>query len=309
MATQRLDLPTLIERYHDEDRCRELLEMLRWPDGVRCPRCEADNLSPIATRHKWDCMACGYQFSVTAGTVLQDSKLPLWKWFLATYLVAESKKGISSNQLKRTLGVTYKTAWFLTHRIRGAMGQLERAQLGVVEVDETFTGGKPRYRMSDEDRYEAMKRGESATKKRPIIVGAVERGGEVRLRVVPNRQRGTLHEFIRSEVADDASAIFTDEWGPYIGIADENTRHETVKHSDDEWVRGDVHTNSIEGVWSLFKRSVIGTHHHMSVKHLPAYLDEIAFKFNNRSNEHIFRETLRVLVTADPLTYETLTAD
>lgn len=309
--TERLDLPTLINRYHDEDACRDLLEALRWPDGVECPKCqERERLSRVAKRDTWRCNACAYHFSVRAGTVLQDSKLPLWKWFLATYLVCESKKGYSSNQLKRTLGVTYKTAWFLTHRIRGAMGQVHREQLtGVVEVDETFHGGKRRF--PGRPGFTGPQPGYNVLADKTIVVGAVQRGGEVRLRVVPDRRGKTLGAFITTEVADGASAVYTDEFAGYRSarIADRDTIHETVNHNADEWVRGDVHTNTVEGVWSLFKRSVIGTHHHMSVKHLPAYLDEIAFKYNNRDNEHIFRETLRVLVTADPMTYAELTAD
>jgi transposase-like protein len=303
MTTQRLDLPTLITRYNDEGRCRELLEALRWPDGVRCPRCESDHLSPIETRHKWDCMECTYQFSVTAGTVLQDSKLPLWKWFLGAYLVAEAKKGISSNQLKRMLGVSYKTAWFLTHRIRAAMAIAQESPIsGTVEVDETWVGGKPRPGSGPGSRWSPAVK--------TMVLGAVERGGGVRMKVEhrkPNRL--TLHSFIAAHVEDDAPEIYTDSWAAYRGIQDEDTDHETVNHRQKEWVRGDVHTNTIEGVWSLLKRSIVGTHHHMSVKHLPAYLDEIAFKYSHRDNEHIFRETLRVLVTADPLTYQDLTAD
>ncbi len=311
MATQRLDLPTLISRYTDEDRCRELLERLRWPEGVKCPRCQSDHLSPIETRHKWDCMDCGYQFSVTAGTVLQDSKLPLSKWMLATYMVCEAKKGISSNQLKRMLGVSYKTSWFLTHRIRGAMGQVHRAQLtGIIEVDETFHGGKYRYPNAERDVFGKPKRGPRKDSNKTVVLGAVARGGQVRLRVAPDRGKRALGEFIVTEIADEAPTVYTDDWSAYRGLfADEDTTHETVNHSEKEWVRGDVHTNTIEGVWSLFKRSVIGTHHHMSVKHLPAYLDEIAFKYNNRDNAHIFRETLRVLVTADPMTYADLIED
>jgi len=308
MATERLDLPTLITTYQDEGRCREVLERLRWPDGVKCPRCQSDHLSPIETRHKWDCMACGYQFSVTAGTVLQDSKLPLSKWMLATYMVCEAKKGISSNQLKRMLGVTYKTAWFLSHCIRGAMGQIEHFQLdGIVEVDETFHDGKARYPRRDAQGN--IIRGVNPNKPKTVVVGAVERGGSARIRVAPDRQAGTLQGFIRKNVNGAAPTIITDDYIGYAGIADHDTEHLTVNHRSKEYVRGDVHTNTVEGVWSLFKRSVVGTHHHMSVKHLQSYLDEIAFKYNNRHNEHIFRETLRILVTADPMTYAELIED
>ena len=309
MATKNIDLPTLIELYHDEDECRRMLEALRWPSGVSCPKCGAapERVTPIPSRGKHRCNECQYQFSVRAGTVLQDSKLPLWKWFLATYMIVEAKKGVSSNQLKRMLGVTYKTAWFLSHRVRGAMGQITQRQLtGIVEADETFVGPKERNKMVDGQRL----RGRVAGDPKTAILGAVERGGELRLRLGPRRTREALHGFLRDNIADDAEAVYTDELQMYgtAGLADEDTRHETVNHSKEEWVRGDVHTNTIEGVWSLFKRSLIGSYHHLSVKHLPAYLDELEWRYNNRNNPYLFRETMRVLVTADPLTYAELIA-
>ena len=261
-------------------------------------------------RATYDCQSCHYHFSVRAGTALQDSKLPLWKWFLATFLMIEAKKGISSNQLKRMLGTSYKTAWFLTHRIRAAMGQVAQSQLrGVVEADETFVGGKYRYTRTDRDAMGFPKMGPRPDSNKVIVLGAVQRGGEVRLRVAPNRGKRAIEDFLITEVADEAEAIYTDDHGAYRGIEDEDTVHETVNHSEKEWVRGDVHTNTIEGVWSLLKRSIIGSFHHVSVKHLPVYLDEIEWRFNNRDNPDLFRDTLRALVSAEELTYEELIAD
>lgn len=292
-----LDLPTLINLYHDDDSCRALLESLRWPNGVTCPKCSAtgDRITIIPKRDLWRCNDCLYQFSVRVGTVLQDSKLTLWKWFLATYFVVESKKGMSSNQLKNMLGVSYKTAWFLTHRIRAAMGQVEHEPLtGVVEVDETYVGGKVRGK------------GRGYRGNKTMVLGAVSRDGQIRLKVDKRADRRTLHRFIKAEVSPDAEAIYTDDWPAYIGIGDENTVHESVNHSAEEWVRGQVHSNSVESAWSLFKRGVIGTYHQLSEKHMPAYLDEFEWRFNQRDNPALFRETLRVLVTADPLTYQEL---
>jgi transposase-like protein len=138
-----VDLPRLIERFGSEDKCRAYLEELRWPDGVKCPRCDSDKISRIKTRNQFDCDGCRYQFSVRVGTVFQDSKLPLWKWFLAVYMIGEAKKGVSANQLKRMLGVSYKTAWFLCHRIRSAMtDESGKLLTGIVEADETYVGGK-----------------------------------------------------------------------------------------------------------------------------------------------------------------------
>src|SRR6266511_2189149 len=171
---QEFDLVGLIEKFGSEDRCHDYLEGLRWPDGVKCPRCESDKISRIVKRRQFDCDSCRYQFSVRVGTLFHDSKLPLWKWFLAIYLMSESKKGVSANQLKRVLNVSYKTAWYLCHRIRASMKE-EGAPLlsGIVEVDKTYIGGKPRYHTNPR---EAAKR-RHATK--TMIVGAIERGGRV----------------------------------------------------------------------------------------------------------------------------------
>lgn len=290
-----MDLPTLIEQFGSEDRCRAYLEELRWPDGVVCPRCEGTTISRIVRRNQFDCDDCRYQFSVTAGTLFHDSHLPLWKWFIAVYLIGESKKGIPAKQLQRTLGTSYKTAWYLGHRIREAMGEDDQPLLrGIVEVDETLIGGqRPGF-------------GAGYKGNKSVVAGAIERGGEIRLRLVPNTRRGSLHGFVGSTVADDADAIYTDEHVSYRGIGDENTRHETVEHKAEEWVRGQVHTNTIEGAWSLLKRSVIGTYHQISVKHLPAYLDEMEFRFNRRGNPYLFRDTLLVLLHGDALPYRKL---
>jgi transposase-like protein len=298
-----LDLCELIERFGSEDRCRDYLEALRWPVGVRCPRCDSAKISRIKKRAQFDCDGCRYQFSVRVGTLFQDSKLPLWKWFLAVFLMSEAKKGVSANQLSRTLGVSYKTAWFLCHRIRSAMVDLDAPMLsGVVEADETYIGGK---RTGFANKRDAA-RGRAANK--TVVVGALERGGQLRVRVAPNVKAGTVKKFLGDVVADDAEAIYTDSLRSYRGIADHNTRHEFVDHSRDEWVRGDVHTNGIESAWSLFDRAVVGSYHQLSRKHLPAYLAEFEFRFNNRDNPHLFRDTILKLVEGDALTFRELTA-
>jgi transposase-like protein len=295
---QTVNLVDLIQDFGSEEKCRTYLEGLRWPDGVRCPRCKSDKISRIHTRDQFDCDACGYQFSVTAGTIFHDSHLPLWKWFLAVYVMGESKKGVSSNQLKRMLGVSYKTAWYLTHRIRAAMFEPTPRQLtGTVEADETYVGNPP-------PGYHGRRIGGNKS----VIIGAVERGGQVRLRVSSRVDKTTLHAFLQEVIADDAEAIYTDDYRAYTGIGDEDTRHETVHHGRKEWVQGDVHTNTMEDVWSLFKRSIIGSYHHLSVKHLQAYLDELAFRYNNRENEYLFRDTLMELIGAESLPYAELIA-
>ncbi len=292
---QDVNLINLIERYGNEDKCRECLKQLRWPNGIACPRCGGMEIRNSYTRNQYDCGSCGYQFSVTSGTIFHDSHLPLWKWFLATYMMTEAKKGVSANQIKRTIGVSYKTAWYLCHRIRNAMTEHNPKPLsGIVEVDETFIGGKRR------DVGHGYKGNKTA------VVGAVERGGSLRMQVVSARDRKTLHNFIKTHISPDTEAIYTDEWPPYKGIADHNTRHETVNHSAEEWVRGDVHTNTVENVWSLFKRSVVGSYHKLSTKHLDSYLDELEWRFNNRDNPYLFRDTLLKLIKSPNLPYEDL---
>jgi transposase-like protein len=291
-----INLVSLIEQFQSEDAARTFLEGLRWPDGARCLRCESDRISRIETRDLFRCLACNYQFSTTVGTIFHDSHLPLWKWFLATYLITESKKGMSANQIKRTIGVSYKTAWYLCHRIRAAMVDTERTPLtGSIEVDETYVGGKT---------Y-GMGRGYRGNK--TTVLGAIQRGGKVYLKVAAGADKETLHAFIKEHAADDVEVIYTDEWAGYEGIADENTRHETVSHKAKEWVRGDAHTNTVENVWSLLDRSIIGAFHHVSPKHLDRYLDELEFRFNNRQNPYLFRDTMRALLATESLKYTELT--
>ena len=232
------------------------------------------------------------------GTIFHDSHLPLWKWFLAVYLIVESKKGISANQLKRTLGVSYKTAWYLSHRIRAALNEVDAQLLkGIVEVDETFVGG------------EMKGKGRGYKGSKVTVVGAIQRSGNICLQVVRGTDRETLHGFIRENVAGDTEAIYTDEWPAYRGVADEDTKHDTVKHRTGEYVRGDVHTNSIENIWSLLKRSIIGSYHQVSAKHLDAYLDELEFRFNNRENPYMFRDAMLKLLLAETLPYAKLIED
>ena len=293
------NLLTLIDDYSTDAKCRELLERLRWPSGVACIRCGSMSISEIESRKQYDCNDCRYHFSVTAGTIMHDSHLPLRKWFIAIYLMCESKKGISALQLKRTLGVAYKTAWYLCHRIREAMGNDPfegPTLLGIVEVDETLVGGKTKGK------------GRAYKGNKTWVAGAIQRNGGIRLERIPNTQKGTLHDFIARTVKDDAEAIYTDELASYLGIADHNTRHETVNHSIEEWTAGDVHTNTIEGVWSLFKRSIIGAFHQVSAKHLDRYLEELEWRYSNRDNDHIFVDTLRRMVATEHLTYRELVA-
>jgi transposase-like protein len=281
----------------DDEKCRKYLEALRWPAGVTCPRCTTDDVYQLAERDQYHCSGCLYHFSVTAGSIFHDSHLPLWKWFLAVYMMVESKKGMSANQLKRTLSISYKTAWYLCHRIRKAMDEVNPEPLtGTIELDETWVGGKRRYV------------GRGSLEGKTMVLGAIQRGGEIRLRV-ERRKKATkkiLHAFVSETTDPKAERLMTDENPAYTGIADADTTHETVNHRAEEWVRGDVHTNSVEGVWSLFKRSIVGSYHQISAKHLQSYVDEFEWRFNQRENPHLFRDTLIRLLNTSKMEFKEL---
>lgn len=288
-----------MDEFGTDDECRTVLQELRWPEGPKCPRCGSDKLSRIYERGQFDCDSCRYQFSVTVGTVLHDTHLPLRKWFIATFLMCESKKGMSALQLQRTLGVSYKTAWYLQHRIRAAMGGYEEIPLsGHIEADETWIGGKRK----------GM--GQGYVENKSQVLGVIQRGGEIRLAVHERGRRAdstALQSFVKSVVsADTASTVYTDENPGYIGLAGDLLAHEAVNHAAEEWVHGDAHTNSAESAWSLFKRSIVGPYHQLSVKHLPAYLGEFEWRFNNRENPYLFRDTLMRLLAAEKLPYKAL---
>jgi transposase-like protein len=284
----------LMDDYDTEKECRAALAEIRWPDGVKCPRCNGERHAYDSERYVWDCYSCGYQFSVMSGTIFHDTKLPLRKWFMAVLLMVEARKGISANQMKRTLGVSYKTAWYLCHRIRAAMKDLNPIPLtGLIEADETWIGG----------RQKGVGRGNWRVGKK-MVLGAIERGGHVRLKVDERPSKRAVHSFLHSVVDREATdTLYTDEHSAYIGFAED---HEHVVHRDEEWVRGEVHVNTVESVWSHLKRSVVGSYHQLSEKHLQAYVDEFSFRFNNRHNPYLFRDTLMKLVNAESLPYGTL---
>ncbi len=295
----KMNLAVLNVDFDTDTECRQALEELRWPDGVHCLRCDSDKISRISTRNQYDCDSCRYRFSVTTGTVFHDSHLPLPKWFMAVLLMCEAKNGISANQMKRTLGVAHKTAWYLCHRIREAMATCNpEPPTGTVECDETYIGG--RHTAGREDGRKTWRT------KKAAVLGAIARGGEIRLQTTSAVSRENLHGFIRT-VAPNPERIITDELFQHRGIADGDTTHETVEHGRHEYVRGDIHTNSIESAFGLFKRGMVGSFHQVSRKHLDRYLDEFAFRFNNRKNAYLFRDTLTRMVQGEPLPYGKLT--
>jgi transposase-like protein len=289
-----VNLINLIERYSNEDKCRNYLEALKWQDGIKCPRCGSEKISKIKKRDQFDCDKCRYQFSVTAGSIFHDSHLPLWKWFLAVYLMAESKKGISANQLKRSLDISYKTAWYLCHRIRKAMQETQSMPKlkGIVEVDETYVGGH----------YDRRRKRQPWEKQ--AVIGLLQRHWGFEAKAVRTPSKKILVGIVKDRV-DKGSTVMTDELRAYKSL-DKNFDHETVNHSAEEWVRGNVYTNGVENAWSLFKRSIVGSYHQISAKHVNAYLDEFDWRFNGRENPYLFRDTLLRLLNSPQIEFKKL---
>lgn len=294
-----------IQNIFDTDsKCREILCRLRWPNGPECPRCHGKAAELATERQLFYCKECDYQFTVTAGTIFNDSHLPLNTWFTAVLLLVEARKGFSANQMKRTLGVSYKTAWYLCHRIRAAMKEAEAPMLdGTVEMDETYIGGKQR----------CGSRGwNTSDSNKEIVIGIRQRGGELRFFHASDVKSGTLAKYIQENVSADVDVMVTDEMPAYpkamIAAKVHGSKHKTIRHKSKVYVDGDIHTNTVENAFSLLKRGIMGTWHKISAKHLPAYLNEMTFRFNRRKNHDLFVDTLRHMVTAPVLTFEKLTA-
>ena len=273
--------------FTDADKARAHLEATRWPNGPVCPHCgvvgEATNVGGKAARKGcYQCNACREQFTVTVGTVFERSKVPLNKWLLATYLMSSSKKGISAHQIGRTLGVTYKTAWFMCHRIREAMNPTAPAPLGgqgkVVEVDETYVGGKE----TNKHANKRLAKSDHLGGKQAVLT-LVERDGRARSFHVPRVTAKTLRPII-VKTADRASHLMTDGARMYPAVGREFAVHSAVDHAAGEYVRmGFHHSNTVENYFSILKRGVIGTFHHVSEQHLARYLAEFDFRYSHRS--------------------------
>jgi transposase-like protein len=312
--TKRLP-STLLEatRYFaDPDVCVEFVAMLRWPDGPVCPACEGTEHSYLTTRRLWKCKSCKKQFSVKVGTIFEDSPIPLDKWLCAIWLIANSKNGISSYELGRSIGLTQKSAWFVLHRIRLAMqtGSFD-AITGEIEVDETFVGGKGK-NMHASKRAARFKGNRGPASGKTIVVGSLERGDDegpsrVNAAVIENTKRTTLHAHVRDTIQPGAR-VYTDSYLSYRGL-ESDYEHEMVDHGAMQYVNGRVHTNGIENFWSLLKRGLHGTYVAVNPEHLFRYLDERVFTFNMRHLNDFGRFTFVLhQVSGRRLTWNELTA-
>ncbi len=287
--------------FPSDEKCREFLVRLRWPEGPRCPRCKTNATELETEKQLFYCKDCDYQFTVTAGTIFNDSHLPLIKWFAATLLLCEAKKGMSACQIQRTLGIGgYKTAWYLCHRIRAAMREADKPMLdGTVEMDTTYVGGvnKGKGRVARVDNKE-------------VVLGIRKRNGDLRMFHASDAKSGTLAKYIRENISEDVDVIMTDDFYANTVAMKKAGRdnHKVIKHSGGVYVMGDIHTNTVEFAFSLLKRGIMGTWHRISAKHLASYLEEMSFRFNRRKRSDLFVDTLRHMVTAPVLTFERLTA-
>lgn len=287
----QMTIPQFEKMFPNEDACSAYLVSHRWPDGVHCPRCgSSEKIAAVSTMaFKWQCYSCsphsGYRFSEITGTVFENTNKDLREWFRVIHLMMTSKKGVSALQVQRVMGFgSYRTAHYMCHRIRaGLMDEDFKQLVGIVEIDETFVGGKAHNR-------HIGKRGQhlgTGGKGKEIVAGAVSRKGNVVARVIRSTSVEVLTAFVKESVSEKVSLICTDQWAGYRNLK-HAFPHQTVDHSKGQYVVGAIHTQTIEGFWSLVKRGMVGTFHKVSAKYLPYYVAEFQFRYNDRGNNDIF---------------------
>jgi transposase-like protein len=301
-----MKLINVTKAFASDEQCLAYLEASRWPDGVRCPTCGAKEVSKITRKTKtknkraqlYQCLekTCKSQFSATNGTIFHDSHLPLAKWFMAIALLVDAKKSMSALQLSRHLDCNYRTAWYLAHRIREAMVDSDGPKMtGIIEMDETYLGGKQRGHVGKR-------------KNKDVVIGVRERGGPVRLVHTKDATNDTLFEVANRFIASDAKGIMTDE-NPSYNFKMSRLRHiphRRIKHTQHVYVKGQVHTNTVESAFSLLKRAVTGSFHQVSIKHLQRYLNEFGYRFNRREDADIFEQTVSRMAQGKALPYAKL---
>jgi len=285
-------------RFSTEASCRDFLVAQRWPDGVRCPRCNRkEKVTPISRKpYSWRCRNAdcggrnGYNFSVTTHTIFEDTKIALIIWFKIAYLILTAKKGMSALQVHRVMfgedsGHDYRTTWYICQRWRAAMKSEVIPLTGEVEIDETYVGGK------EANKHKSRRKGLTGSSGKVAVIGAIARKGMIVAKVIENTDTATLDGFVRQTVSTQARLVATDEHSGYR-LLGRDMNHHVVNHTRGEYVVGTTHTNTIEGFWSLFKRGILGNYHKVSKQYLPLYVNEFAWRFNNRKNPNAFADLI-----------------
>jgi len=289
-----MTLTQLADRFPTDDACYEYLVALRWPNGASCPSCGSTKVYRLKAGkgRRWVCKSSkdhagkNYNFSALVGTIFENTNIPLRTWFQTILLMCQSKKGVSALQIQRTLGLgSYRSAWYMCHRVRSAMENTDFQKLmGVVEVDETYIGGNNRNRHAKDRKAKAY------SSKKVTVAGAIARKGSVVAKVISEASSSRLHGFIMDTVSENVSLVATDQWPAYKRIP---RPHESVNHSKGEYVRGVVHTANLDSFWSMLKRGIMGSYHQVSEAYLPFYLAEFTFRHNNRKNPNMFEAVIR----------------
>ena len=286
-----MNIVQIYKTFPTKQDCINHLEIVRWNNEPVCPYCKSKNQTKRKNTNRYQCNNCNTSYSVLVDTIFENTKLDLQRWFLAVSLVLNAKKGISSRQLARDIDVTKDTAWYMMMRIRKAIPTSGDLLEGIIEADETYVGGKNKNRHNDKKTKGGQGRG---GEDKTAVAGLLQRNGNVIAKKVKDVSSKTLKYFINQNV-EKGSQIMTDEWKSYNGL-NLLYGHSIVKHAMGEYVNGCIHTNTLEGFWSLLKRGVIGQYHYVTPKYLNKYIDEFCFRYNNRENKGIFELTLQKAV-------------
>lgn len=285
-----MNILEVITRFPDQETCINYLEGVKWSNKPQCPYCKSKQSTKRKDTQRHQCNSCNRSYSVLVGTIFEDTKLSLSKWFLAITLILNAKKGLSSRQLSRDLGINRNTGWYLQMRIRKAMQEGEDKDLfnGIVEIDETYIGGT-KGNHSKQKRQQRRESGLNITgmEDKQAVIGLLERAGRIKLQVIEKAHGKTIKPIIEQSVSKDAILV-TDGFGAYAGLGKQYKEHHVLNKEREEYVKGEYHTNTLEGFWTLLKRGIYGQYHKVSAKHLQSYLNEFTFKYNHRANKSIF---------------------